>query len=293
MTATRPVALVTGATSGIGKAAALALAGAGFEVIGTSRNTARITPRGGVTYLDLDVTSDESVAAVVQQVIERFGRLDVLVNNAGIGSAGAAEENSVAQAQGVFDVNVFGLIRMTKAVLPHMRAQGSGRIINISSVLGFLPAPYMALYAASKHAVEGYSESVDHEVREHGVRVLLVEPAYTSTGFDANVVQPDTPLPVYAQQRHIAGQVVAAASQGRRRSRHGRQGDRRGGDRPEAEAAVHRRPRRRTRQHAAPHHPRPGLRQADPQAQPTGRLNALPAGALPTAPAHAAIADTK
>jgi NAD(P)-dependent dehydrogenase (short-subunit alcohol dehydrogenase family) len=210
MTAARPVALVTGATSGIGKAAALALADAGFEVIGTGRNTARITPRGRVTYLDLDVSSDESVAAVVHQVIERFGRLDVLVNNAGIGSAGAAEENSVVQAQGVFDVNVFGLIRMTRAVLPHMRAQGSGRIINISSVLGFLPAPYGALYAASKHAVEGYSESVDHEVREHGVRVLLVEPAYTSTGFDANVVQPDTPLPVYAQQRHIADQIVAA-----------------------------------------------------------------------------------
>ena len=210
MTAARPVALVTGATSGIGKAAALALAGAGFEVIGTGRNTARITPRGGVTYLDLDVSSDESVAAVVQQVTERLGRLDVLVNNAGIGSAGAAEENSVVQAQDVFDVNVFGLIRMTRAVLPHMRARGSGRIINISSVLGFLPAPYGALYAASKHAVEGYSESVDHEVREHGVRVLLVEPAYTSTGFDANVVQPDTPLPVYAQQRRIAGQVVAA-----------------------------------------------------------------------------------
>ncbi len=210
MTAARPVALVTGATSGIGKAAALALADAGFEVIGTGRNTARITSRGGVTYLDLDVSSDESVAAVVHQVTGRFGRLDVLVNNAGIGSAGAAEENSVVQAQGVFDVNVFGLIRMTRAVLPHMRAQGSGRIINISSVLGFLPAPYGALYAASKHAVEGYSESVDHEVREHGVRVLLVEPAYTSTGFDANVVQPDTPLPVYAQQRHIAGQVVAA-----------------------------------------------------------------------------------
>ena len=140
-----------------------------------------------MTFLDLDVASDESVAAVVQQVIERFGRIDVLVNNAGIGSAGAAEESSVAQDQSVFDINVFGVIRMTKAVLPHMRAQGSGRIINISSVLGFVPAPYMAVYAASKHAVEGYSESVDHEVREHGVRVLLVEPAYTNTGFEANV----------------------------------------------------------------------------------------------------------
>jgi NAD(P)-dependent dehydrogenase (short-subunit alcohol dehydrogenase family) len=207
MTATRPVALVTGASSGIGKAAALALAAAGFQVTGTSRNTSRVTPRDGVMFLDLDVTSDEPASAVARQVTGRFGRIGVLASNAG---AGAAEESSVAQAQGVFDVNVFGLIRMTRAVLPHMRAQGSGRIINISSVLGFLPAPYGALYAASKHAVEGYSESVDHEVREHGVRVLLVEPAYTSTGFDANVVQPDTPLPVYAQQRHIAGQVVAA-----------------------------------------------------------------------------------
>ena len=211
MTTTQPVALVTGATSGIGKAAALALADAGFEVIGTGRNTARITPRGGVTYLDLDVSSDESVAAVVQQVIERFGRLDVLVNNAGIGSAGAAEENSVVQAQGVFDVNVFGVIRMTRAVLPYMRAQGRGRIINISSVVGFLPQPYMAVYAASKHAVEGYSESLDHEIREHGVRVLLVEPAYTKTAFEANSVRPDTPLPVYAQQRHIFEQLAATA----------------------------------------------------------------------------------
>ena len=211
MTTTQPVALVTGATSGIGKAAALALADAGFEVIGTGRNTARITPRGGVTYLDLDVSSDESVAAVVQQVIERFGRLDVLVNNAGTGAAGAAEESSVAQDQRVFDINLFGLIRMTKAVLPHMRARGSGRIINISSVLGLVPAPYMASYAATKHAIEGYSESVDHEVREHGIRVLLVEPAYTRTGFDAKAIQPDAPLPIYAVQRHVFDGVMARA----------------------------------------------------------------------------------
>jgi NAD(P)-dependent dehydrogenase (short-subunit alcohol dehydrogenase family) len=105
MTTTRPVALVTGATSGIGKAAAAALVDAGFEVIGTGRNTARITPRDGVTYLDLDVTSDASVAALVQQVMQRFGRIDVLVNNAGVGSAGAAEERSVEQDQGVFDIN--------------------------------------------------------------------------------------------------------------------------------------------------------------------------------------------
>ena len=129
-----------------------------------------------MVFLPLDVTDDASVAGAVREVLERSGRIDVLVNNAGIGSSGASEESSVAQDQIVFDVNVFGLIRMTKAVLPHMRAQRSGRVINMSSVGGFAPQPFMASYVASKHAVEGYSESVDHEVREHGVRVLLVEP---------------------------------------------------------------------------------------------------------------------
>ena len=207
----RPVALVTGASSGIGKAAALALVEAGFDVVGTSRNASGVTPRDGVTFLELDVTSDGSVTAAVRSVIERFGRIDVLVNNAGTGAAGAAEESSVAQAQRVFDTNFFGVIRMTRAVLPHMRAQGSGRIVNISSVLGLIPAPYMAIYAATKHAIEGYSESVDHEVREHGVRVLLVEPAYTRTGFDANAVQADAPLPVYAERRRLFDRAVASA----------------------------------------------------------------------------------
>ena len=97
---------------------------------------------------------------------------------------------------------------MTNAVLPHMRAQRSGRVVNVSSVLGLIPAPYMAIYAATKHAVEGYSESVDHEVREHGVRVLLVEPGYTSTAFEANAVWSDSPLPVYADQRDIVRDVL-------------------------------------------------------------------------------------
>ncbi|GGK67109.1 oxidoreductase [Streptomyces flaveus] len=211
MATTRPVALVTGASSGIGKTAALALAEAGYEVVGTSRNTAHVTPLKGVAFLDLDVTSDASVTTAVQEVIDRFGRIDVLVNNAGIGSAGAAEESSAAQAQGLFDINVFGVIRMTNAVLPHMRAAGSGRIINISSIVGFMPQPYMAVYAASKHAVEGYSESVDHEVREYGVRVLLVEPAWTNTAFDAASVRPDQPLEVYAKQRHVFEEYMAQA----------------------------------------------------------------------------------
>ena len=211
MTTAKPVALVTGASSGIGKSAATALVDAGFEVVGTGRNTAGIAPLDGVRFLDLDITSDESVSTAVGRVIERFGRLDVLVNNAGTGAAGAAEESSVAQDQRVFDINFFGLARMTKAVLPHMRAAGNGRIINISSVLGLVPAPYMASYAATKHAIEGYSESVDHEVREHGIRVLLVEPAYTRTGFDAKAIQPDAPLPIYAEQRHVFDGVMARA----------------------------------------------------------------------------------
>ncbi|WP_406336669.1 oxidoreductase [Streptomyces sp. NBC_00203] len=211
MTMNRPVALVTGASSGIGKETALALVAAGFNVVGTSRDTSRVTPLDGVTFLGLDVASDASVATAVQEVSERFGRIDVLVNNAGVGSMGAAEETSVAQAQGVFDTNVFGVMRMVNEVLPHMRAQRRGRIINISSVLGFMPQPYMAAYAASKHAIEGYTESLDHEVRDHDIRALIVEPAYTRTGFEANSAKPDTPLHAYAKQRLTVDRVMAEA----------------------------------------------------------------------------------
>ena len=209
MSSNRPVALVTGAYSGLGKFAAQALVSAGLDVVGTSRDTDGLVRREGVTFFDLDVTSDDSVALVVKQVLAQFGRIDVLVNNAGMGASGATEENSIAQAQRLFDINVFGVMRMTKAVLPHMRAQKSGRIINISSIFGFMPAPFMAAYSATKHAVEGYSESVDHEVREHGIRVLLVEPGGTRTGFDDNTTPPDSPLEVYAQQRNTISQVVA------------------------------------------------------------------------------------
>ncbi|RHW26346.1 oxidoreductase [Nocardioides immobilis] len=209
--ARQSVALVTGASSGIGRAAARALFDAGFSVVGTSRDATRVAPLDGVTFLDLDVTRDESVSALVAEVIERFGRIDVLVNNAGVGMAGAAEESSISQAKAVFETNVFGTIRMTNAVLPHMRAEGAGRVINISSVVGLIPAPYMAVYASTKHAVEGYSESVDHEVREHGVRVLLVEPGYTSTAFEANAAWSASPLPAYAGQRDVARDVITEA----------------------------------------------------------------------------------
>jgi NAD(P)-dependent dehydrogenase (short-subunit alcohol dehydrogenase family) len=152
--------------------------------------------------LTLDVTSDQSVEAAVREVVRRAGRIDVLVNNAGFGvSPAGAEESSIEQARSIFDTNFFGIVRMTRAVVPHMRRQGGGRIINIGSVLGFLPMPYGALYAATKHAVEGYSESLDHELRTRGIRVSVIEPAYTKTDFEANLLQPDAALEEYREAR--------------------------------------------------------------------------------------------
>jgi short-subunit dehydrogenase len=201
MNKTNPgVALVTGASSGIGDATAKALQDAGFRVFGTSRRAAA-ERSDGVTLLACDVTDDASVAKLVKDVLDEAGRIDVLVNNAGIGLVGGAEESSTAQAQALFDVNVFGVLRMTNAVLPTMRRQGKGRIVNLSSVLGFIPAPYSALYASTKHAVEGYSESLDHELRAFGVRVVLVEPAYTRTAFGENLARPDQLLGVYDAAR--------------------------------------------------------------------------------------------
>ena len=211
---TAQVALVTGASSGIGEAAARQMLAAGFTVYGTSRKAAAGEERDGVVFLPLDVTDDQSVADAVRGVLGRSGRIDVLVNNAGLGVTGAAEESSIEQARALFDTNLFGSIRMTRAVLPQMRERGSGRIINLSSVLGLVPAPFGALYAATEHAMEGYSESLDHELREHGVRVLLVEPAYTRTSFDANAIPADEPLPVYAQRREVLDVVIAEAIKG-------------------------------------------------------------------------------
>ena len=204
---TRPVAIVTGASGGIGEATARALHAAGYRVFGTYRRPPA-TRSPGVEYLACDVTSDESVKAAVGEVLAKAGRIDLLVNNAGVGLIAGAEESSLEQAKSLFDVNLFGVIRMTKAVLPTMRRQGSGRIVNISSVMGLIPAPFMALYAASKHAVEGYSESLDHEIRGSGVRVVLVEPAYTRTSFEGNVYQADQQLDVYQSARTNAEGVM-------------------------------------------------------------------------------------
>lgn len=230
------VALVTGASTGIGHATATALQNAGFRVFGTSRRVAD-ERSDGVTMLSCDVTDDASVAKLVDEVLAKAGRIDLLVNNAGIGLLGGAEESSIAQAQALFDVNVFGVLRVTSAVLPAMRRQGKGRIVNLSSVLGLIPAPYSALYASTKHAIEGYSESLDHELRPFGIRVVLVEPAYTRTSFEENLARPDRLLDVYNSARTGMNGVLRKAIEG--------------GDAPEVvaktilEAATASRPRRR------------------------------------------------
>jgi short-subunit dehydrogenase len=121
---------------------------------------------------------------------------------------GGAEESAAAQAKAVFDVNVFGTMRVTNAVLPVMRSQRRGRIVNLSSILGLIPAPYNALYASTKHAIEGYSESLDHEVRTQGIRVVLVEPGVTRTSFEENVTRPDRPIAVYDTVREGAERLM-------------------------------------------------------------------------------------
>ena len=205
------IALVTGASSGIGEATAERLAKAGYKVYGTSRRGAEAGKRS-FEMLSLDVTSDESVDAAVREVMRRDGRIDLLVNNAGVGVAPAgAEESSLDQARAIFETNFFGLVRMTRAVVPHMRGQGSGRIINIGSVLGFLPMPYGALYAATQHAVEGYSESLDHELRTMGIRVSIIEPAYTKTQFEANLLEPDAKLDAYREIRAAVSALIREA----------------------------------------------------------------------------------
>jgi len=211
------VAFVTGASSGIGEAVAQRLATAGYRVYGTSRRRVEAGQRS-FRMVPLDVTSDASVDAAVGEVMRSEGRIDLLVNNAGFGVAPAgAEESSIDQARAIFDTNFFGVVRMTRAVVPHMRRQGSGRIINIGSVLGFLPMPYGALYAATKHAIEGYSESLDHELRTRGIRVSVIEPAYTRTQFDANLLEADAKLDEYREVRAVLArnlkEVMAAADE--------------------------------------------------------------------------------
>ncbi|ADI29164.1 oxidoreductase [Methylotenera versatilis] len=208
------IAIVTGASSGIGEATAELLANSGYKVYGTSRKGAQGAQRP-YKMIALDVNSEESIEAALKEVIQIEGRIDLVVNNAGFGVApGGAEESSIEQTKMIFDTNFFGIVRMTRAVVPYMRKQGEGRIINIGSILGLIPAPYMATYAATKHAVEGFSESLDHELRTRGIRVSVVEPGYTNTQFEANTLEVDAKVDEYNLARKALAKLIKIAVAG-------------------------------------------------------------------------------
>jgi short-subunit dehydrogenase len=206
------VVLITGASSGIGRATAELLANRGHRVFAGVRAAAPALP--GIEFLPLDVRDAASVQTCVDALHSRAGRIDVLINNAGVNLVGAVEETSVRQAQDLFDVNVIGVLRMIQAVLPGMRHQGAGLIVNISSVLGFIPAPFMGVYAGTKHAIEGLSESLDHEVRGFGIRVVLIQPSYARTRLDASAAQAEGIDAYAAQRRRTAAAITRHTDNG-------------------------------------------------------------------------------
>ena len=175
--------MITGASSGIGLACAVHLAHRGWRVFGTSRTP----PPGAVPFefVAMDVTSDESVDHALGEVLARAGQLDAVVNNAGFGYAGAIEDTSVAEAQRQFDTNFFGVHRVLRRALPHLRAVG-GRVVNISSIGGLIALPFQGMYCATKFALEGLSEALAHELHGFGVPVVLIEPGDFRTGFTEN-----------------------------------------------------------------------------------------------------------
>jgi short-subunit dehydrogenase len=175
------VVLVTGASSGFGRETARLLMGRGFKVYGTSRNPSASPQEAGVGMIALDVDSDNSVQIGVKELLDETGRLDVLVNNAGYVLTGGAEETSIAEAKAQLETDFFGPVRMAKAVLPAMRKQGSGQIINISSLAAVLPVPFEGYYAASKAALLAWSEALRHEVKSLGIKVSVIEPGFFKT----------------------------------------------------------------------------------------------------------------
>lgn len=204
----RPVVLITGASSGIGHATALALASRGWIVYGAARRVDRMTElaAAGCHVLEMDVTDDASMVAGVERIVAEQSRLDVLVNNAGYGSYGALEDVPLAEARRQFEVNVFGLARLTQLVLPTMRALGRGRIINISSVGGRIYEPIGSWYHSTKFAVEGLSDSLRLELAPHGIDVVIVQPGPIATEW--NGISRESAL-AYSGEGPYAGQARA------------------------------------------------------------------------------------
>ena len=184
------VVLITGASSGFGKFTALELIKKGYTVYGAARRVEQMKEleAAGGFAIKMDVTSDESVEAGVQQIIKKEGKIDALVNNAGYGSYAFLETANIEQMQRMFAVNVWGTVRVSQHVLPHMRKQGNGSVVNLSSIVGKVSTAFLGFYAASKHAVEALSDAMRQEVGRFGINVSIIEPGAFSTGFDGVVL---------------------------------------------------------------------------------------------------------
>lgn len=204
----KKVVLITGVSSGIGQATARLLVERDFTVFGTARNPSSVGAIPGVEVLTLDVRSDESVNTCVDAVLKRTGWLDILVNNAGYLLRGVVEEVTLEEAKAQFETNFFGVVRMVKRVLPIMRKQGSGQIINISSGVGLASLPFVGFYSASKFALEGYSEALRHEVKPFRIKVSLVEPGFVKTELYNNEQLSGNPISDYDPWRQRASKAV-------------------------------------------------------------------------------------
>ena len=219
-TPTSKTALVTGASSGIGAATALKLRAMGYEVYGAARRLDRLDELAAheVRAVSLDVTDDASMAAAVKQVVEETGRIDVLVNNAGYGSYGALEDVPIDEGRRQFEVNVFGAARMMQLVLPHMRTQGSGTVVNVSSMGGRIYTPFGGWYHGTKFALEAISDCLRIESRPFGINVVIVEPGSIDTewsGIAAEQLEAASGEGPYAAQ---ARAMVKLLNENRRKS---------------------------------------------------------------------------
>ncbi|MFE5672110.1 oxidoreductase [Agromyces sp. NPDC056523] len=214
----RQVALVTGASSGIGEQTALELLRRGFIVYGAARRADRMSAivDAGGHAIAMDVTDDGSVRAAIDRITAEQGRIDVLVNNAGYGSYGALEDVPIDEARRQFEVNVFGLARITQLVLPGMRERRSGTIVNISSIGGRIYEPLGAWYHATKFAVEGLSDSLRVELEPHGIRVVVIQPGGVRTewnGISRRSAMERSGATAYAAQARALVRTLEAADQ--------------------------------------------------------------------------------
>jgi NAD(P)-dependent dehydrogenase (short-subunit alcohol dehydrogenase family) len=204
------VVLITGASSGVGKSTARLLSQRAFKVFGTGRNPGSAEPIEAVEIIELDIRDDTSVTHCVNAVLDRAGRLDVLINNAGHELAGASEELSLDEVKIQFETNFFGAVRMVKSILPFMREQKRGQIINISSLSGLTPIPFLGIYSASKFALEGYTEALRHEVKPFNIHVSLTEAGFLKTPMMKNRTEAAARISMYDPWRERAFNAIRA-----------------------------------------------------------------------------------